>query len=659
MRKVIRVKKISAILVCIIICLFSLSPSAMAEEAVYYTFDASEKVTVVTNELSAGEGAVYEDGYEGNSISLDGSYGLYLGDVGNTFSVSAMVKVTSTGGTDTIFFKNMGTASSQKWTGVLSNNGKPAFWTHGDGYSWKTVASGSDAVLNSWANVLYTENNGVGSLYVNDELVGSGNVSKGSGQLYLGVTYWASDALSGLIDEIKVYDYDIKDTVIEVPDVVIGDIELKKNLGMDLITWISSDEGVVTSEGKVTRHEADKAVTLTATLNGETVGEFEVTVLKKPVIVNNEVLLSYKFNEGEGAIIYDDSGNGNHGVASGGLQISENGAVFDGIDDYIAMPEGALCGSDKITVISTITPWTAQKKLCLYSFGNTDSHGRMSLNPSCPDTNAICFAATKTTRAEEKEIVSVPGIRAGDTNTVIVVIDGSHASMYIDGDLVMDGDIGMTVSDLGVAATGFIGKSLYEEDLYFSGIVSEFTVLSYCMKESDIKALYKKAPEYQVKEKEEYITRLSFKNGIEAELDTQGRSDVKLAAVVLDENNSVIDFSTASSSSDLTLTGEGTIVVFAYNEEDNVPGKLYVKGKGDGFEFEYTPGKISIVTYKEYKNGMMIIAGYDTAGSLTGVTFALCDVNKGESVQLKGEFENAVTFRMLYLENLTAAVPVE
>ncbi len=650
-------KKFISILIAVT-CLLALSCSVWADEVISYSFDDNKSLTTVTNILSSGGSAVFVDGFENNGLSLNGTYGIYLGEVGSTFSVSAMVKLTSTGTTDTIFFKNMGTSSSQKWTGVTSNNFKPAFWTHGDGFSWTTVASSATASLNSWANILYVENNGVGSLYVDDKLIGTGAVAKGAGQLYLGVTYWSADAIRGTVDNVILYDYDIKDAEIEVPEEVIGDIALKERIGTDIIEWKSDNESIITPKGKVTRGEEDVTVKLTASVKGETVGEFYVTVLKKPVIVNEKTLLSYKFDEKDGEIIHDISGNGNHGAAYNGLVIGEDGAIFDGNDDYVAMPEGVLYGHDSITIIATLTPSAAQKHVFLYGFGNTSQTGYIFLNPSRPTTNTLRFAATKTTHTSEKDVASLPGIRIGDTNTVVVVISGEYASMYVDGDLVMDGNIGMKVSDLGITKANYLGKSLYDGDPYFAGTLKEFTVLSYCMKASDIKAQYGKTPEYiEETEKEEYITDVSFADGIDVTLDTFGRDDVKVAAAVLDENGNIIDFSVAETAGGLNVTKEGTLVVFAYNEEDNVPGNLYVKGSEEGFNFEYTPGKVCINTENSYENGMVIVAGYDAANILTGVSVKVCDIKSGEEFELSGDFENAISFKMLYWENLVSMVP--
>lgn len=663
-------KKFFAVLISLI-CLFSLSLSVMAEETIYYTFDDGKAVATVTNTLAGGGAAIYDDGFIGKSLSLNGTYGIALGAVNETFTVSAMVKITSTGGTNTIFFKNMGTASNQKWTGVLSNAGKPSFWTHGDGYSWSTVASGNEASLGTWAHVVYVENDGTGSLYVNGVLIGSGGVAKGAGQLYLGATYWSADAPSGLIDEVKLYntaltaseiakDYEsyIK-YMLSVPGEVIGDIELAGAIGTKAIVWETSDAGVITSKGKVTRGDSDKTVTLKAIVDGEVIGEFEVTVLKNPVIVNDDVILSYVFDENDGTIIHDISGNGNHAVASGNMVIGKDGALFDGMDDYVTMPEGVLYGHDDITIVMTFKPSGAQKHVFAYGFGNTSDTGYIFLNPSRPTTNTLRFAATKTTHTAEKDVASLPGIRNGEWATVVVVLSGSDAIMYVDGELVMDGNIGMKVSDLGKTTANYIAKSLYDGDPYFAGAVSEFTVYNYAMRESKIEELYKKAVEYAPEETvEEYITGVNFENGIDVEVDTYGRDDVKIGAVVLDEQGEIIEFTVVNADGEINLTSEGTVCVFAFNEEDNIPGNLFVKGKGEGFLYEYTPGKVEITSEENYENGMVIIAGYDIAGTLTGVAFKVTDLAAGKAVELNGEFNNAVTFKMLYWSDLIAMVPI-
>lgn len=661
-------KKLISVLICLIFVVV-LSLSAMAEEVLYYAFDGNDNLTVVTNTLKSGADAKSD----GSTLYLDGSYGLKLGSVNTTFTVSALVKVSSDGGTNTIFFKDMDGVGN-KWTGVLSANKKPSFWTHDNStFRWNTVASG-DTDLSEWTYVTYVEKNSVGSLYVNGELVGTGNVANGSGTLYLGATYWSADAVTGLVDDVKLYNNALTEAeimeeyekhvdfenAIKLPGEVIGDIELPEKIASKTITWKTSDEGVITTDGKVTRGEEDKTVTLTAVIDGEAIGEFEVTVLKKPVMVNDEILLKYVFDENDGEIIHDKSGNGNHGAAYNSLLIGNDGANFDGNDDYVKMPEGVLYGHDSITIVMKMKPDGAQKHVFAYGFGNSSDTGYIFLNPSRPDTNLIRFAGTKSNSANEKAVESIPGIRSGQWATVAVSINGKYCSMYIDGELVMDGDMGMKVSDLGLTKENYIAKSLYANDPYFKGIVREFTIYNYSMSESKIQSLYKKEVEYAPEEVwEEYITDVSFENGIDVELDTFGRDDVKVAAVVLDENNRIIEAVVVSYDEEINLKKDGTVCVFAFNEKDNLPGAFYVKGNGDGFSYEYTPGEIAIISEKDFSNGMVIIAGYNVAGTLTGVTAKVVDINAMEKVIMDGDFNDAVVFKMLYWENLVSMTPVK
>ncbi len=296
--------KRNIVFVLALICVFSLSLSVNAEEVLRLSFDNGEMLEVVTNTLSEGKNAAYDEGIDGKCLLLDKSYGIKLGEVNEVFSVSALVKITSQGGTDTVFFKNMGDAANQKWTGVLSNSGKPSFWTHGENFRWTTVAGSDEQLLGNWAHVCYVEENAVGALYVNGALIGEGKVEAGAGCLYLGATYWSGDAPSGFVDDVKLYntkltkdeivsDFEqyIKD-LINIPSEVVGDIELPDKIGAVEIVWQSSDESIVTTDGGVTRGEEDKIVTLMALVDGEVIGEFEVTVLKKPLMVIKEVILS-------------------------------------------------------------------------------------------------------------------------------------------------------------------------------------------------------------------------------------------------------------------------------------------------------------------------------------------------------------------------------
>lgn len=598
-------KKFIVAVLCFTLIMITFSFPAFAEEKIYYDFEGEESIQTVTSSLALGGSAVYTaDGFLGKGLTLNGTYGLYLGEVTDTFSVSAVVKITSLGDTDTIFFKNMGTASSQKWTGVQSRAGKAALWTNGAGFSWTTVAAAESADLSSWAHIVYIENAGLGSLYVNGSLVGSGSVIKNGGSLYLGATYWSADAPVGTADEVRLYDTAIsKEEVTELYD--------------------------------------------------------EYAKLIRPDIVNDRVILSYKFDENDGEIIHDASGNENHAAAYNGLKITEDGAYFDGVDDYARMPVGVLYGHDDITIIFTAKPEAAKSNIFAYGFGNSSSEGYMFLNTSRPTTNALRFAMTKTSYPNEKAVASVPGIRSGEWGTVIVTLEGSEAKLYLDGEIVMSGDMGMTVSELGRTQLNYIGKSLYSGDPYFKGTVREFTVLNYAMSTEEIKGAYAKTPEYAEDEREEYIQSLSFDGGIDAELDTYGRDDVYITAAAVDGKGNITEFSAARSAEELNTEGEN-IIVFAFNEEDNAPGRIYMKGTDGKISYEYTPGRVCITNRdRDFIGGTAIIALYDASGVLVSVVLRTEDVLLGDTMKINGDFDSIGSVKLLYWNSVASLQPTD
>ncbi len=661
-------KRFICVFLCMM-CVFSIPVSAADGEVLHYDFESGEILQVVTNTLSDGKSMTAQDG----QIYLDGTFGLKLGEVKDTFTVSALIKIQSEGGTNTVFFKDMD-GSGNKWTGILSAKKKPSFWTHGDGFAWTTVASGNGD-LGKESYVTYVENNGIGTMYVDGEKIGTGSVAKGNGTLYLGATYWSADAVVGYVYDVKVYnralsanevmaDYeqfvDFENAIV-LPSEVIGDIELPEKIASKKVTWTTSDSDIITTGGKVTRHTTDKTVVLSAYIGSEKIKDYTVTVLKTPNEINDDVILSYIFGENDGEIIHDVSGNGNHAASFNNLALTKDGALFDGVDDYVKMPEGVLYGHDDITISMTFKPDASQKHVFAYGFGNTSSSGYMFLNPSRPDSNLIRFAATRADYRSEREVVSLPGIRKGEwANVTVTLSKDGEVNMYIDGDWVMDGEMKMTVSSLGKTKSNYIGKSLYDSDPYFAGTVSEFTVYNSVLSDDEIASLYKKEKEYAEESQVfEYIESVSFENGIDVILDTNSRNDVKIGVVVFDENNNIIEAQIVSNSDEINITENGTICVFAFDEEHNIPGSFYLKGNADGFEYEYTPGKIKIVSDRDYSDGIAIVAGYDFSGTLTGVAMKKTDLSQGDAEEMSGCFDNAVEFKLLYWNNLESMAPIE
>lgn len=620
-------------------------------------------LTVVNNTLGSGGSAVFGEGFIGSGVELDGSYGLKIGNVDGDFTVGAMVSVTNTGDAKTVFFKNMGDASAQKWTGAIYAQGYPALWTHdSETYKWHQVTKASQTATGVWTHVVYTESGGVGSLYVNGALIGSGNVASGGGTIYAGATFWSADTVTGKIDEIyfddekaataeevkaMFSDYAIK--ALTLPGKVTGDLTLPSELNGEPISWSSSNKDVISDDGKVTRGIDDTEVVMTAFVDGKEIKSFTVIVLKMPSVVNDKVVLSYDFSGGDGVVL-DNSGNGNHAAAIGGMK----GGVFDGVDDYVELPEGILSDLDEFSIIIELTPDIALTNYFTFGFGNSSTEGYFFLNTSRPETNTIRLAITDASYPDEKDIRSVPGIRKGERAVVVVTSKGSEYALYVNGIPVANGDMGMSVKDLGETKCNYIGKSLYSADPLYSGEMSEFTILPYVMDASDIRAKYE-LPQ----DGDNYIESVSPSgNGFTVDL----ARDCMVSAVFYDESGNKIYFATRKISDDnLTAVfdceGAVTAEIAAFDAATGIiKDKKAVSFFGGVFAYTEDGGNVRVInTSGKTLNAAVINARYQNGNELASADISTVSLapDSFEIVPLDFTFEEQRLFVWTSLAEMT------
>ncbi len=498
-------KKLVFFLVTVSVLILSVS----AFGAGYSFEDSTDGLATVNNSLGDGGTAIFTDGFIGKGLMLDGTYGLDLGPVGSTFSVSAMVNITSSGDTKTVFFKNMGSASNEAWTGVIYSGGTPTFWVR-DGWTKRNSTAGNR--LGQWVHLVYTENNGTGVLYADGVQVATGAADSSAGTLYLGATYWSVDAPTGVVDEAEVFDRALSADEVKalyetsfVPHLfehysfpatnLVSDLDLTSVPGGEDIVWQSDNEAALSSAGVVNRQAENVAVTLTGTL-GDVKREFRFTVLGKPAQVNDKVILSYKFDQSVSSLEFegmdpdftdyaaDLSGNGNHGMVYGGM----TDGYFDGVDDYVQMPKGILKDHDEFTIAMRLTPEITKTHQFTFCFGNNTTE-YFFLNTSRPTTNTLRLAITKSGSGGEKDLVHLPGLRSGEEYNLTVTASGSEYVMYLNGIPVASGDLGLKVSELGDTTMNYLAKSPYNDPLY-KGRIDEFTLYSYSMDAAEVYASF-------------------------------------------------------------------------------------------------------------------------------------------------------------------------
>ena len=78
---------------------------------------------------------------------------------------------------------------------------------------------------------------------------------------------------------------------------------------------------------------------------------------------------------------------------------------------------------------------------------------------------------------------------SGGWHHVAVTLDGATGTLYIDGQKVGSGNIGIRPSQLGVTTQNWIGRSQFASDPYLDGRVDDFRVYNFALNDQEIAAV--------------------------------------------------------------------------------------------------------------------------------------------------------------------------
>jgi hypothetical protein len=226
-----------------------------------------------------------------------------------------------------------------------------------------------------------------------------------------------------------------------------------------------------------------------------------VTVQSQPV---SHLLLHYKFDETSGTVVQDSSGRGFNGTynrtpawatgVQGGSFKMAGGASNSTTAPYVTIPNGVLNAVGSTTV-SYWVKW------------NASTTTNQWIHALGPDTNRYLFTTPRSGAGVLRSAITTGGgsgesslahsaALPGDSwQHVAVTVDSATktATMYLNGTAVATANaVGAQASDLFDPTKGFsgyIGKSLYSADPYFSGEVDNFRIYRTALSASEIAAL--------------------------------------------------------------------------------------------------------------------------------------------------------------------------
>jgi len=207
------------------------------------------------------------------------------------------------------------------------------------------------------------------------------------------------------------------------------------------------------------------------------------------------LVLQYAFENN----VTDSSGNGYDGTpmndpfyadAAGDLGRAMS---FDGINDYVDLPIGALVGS--LTDMSVAT-WvnladSGSSWQRVFDFGTSNTAGYMFLAPRTGTSGPVRFAITATGGGAAESFVDTSSTLPLGWHHVAAVIDSATMTMslYVDGALAASGATATLPQDLGTSTQNWLGRSQYAADGYFTGLLADFSIYNRALSAGEVRYL--------------------------------------------------------------------------------------------------------------------------------------------------------------------------
>ncbi|MEV6305382.1 family 43 glycosylhydrolase [Actinoplanes sp. NPDC051861] len=197
--------------------------------------------------------------------------------------------------------------------------------------------------------------------------------------------------------------------------------------------------------------------------------------------------LRYDFDEGAGTVARDSSGNGFDGVYNRapawgtGVRGSSYAMAGGSNSSYVTIPNGVLKQAESATV-AVWAKWNASTTVnqWIYALG-PDSNKYLFSSPR-NGGNVLYSAITTGSWSAESKLANTAALPGGTWQHLAVTVDGKArtAAMYLNGTRVASATgVSAKPSDLYDASksySGYVGRSLYSADPYYSGEVDDFRI---------------------------------------------------------------------------------------------------------------------------------------------------------------------------------------
>ena len=194
-----------------------------------------------------------------------------------------------------------------------------------------------------------------------------------------------------------------------------------------------------------------------------------------------EPVLSYDFEESDGTVIKDISGNGNDGTMNGKAKLQKdaeqdsNVLYLDGSDDtFAALPEGFFDGRNTFSLSMDVKAEDVSGNYFTFAIGQ-DSNRYYFLKPTADSVKSVI---TSSSWGGEKGFTEKLNTQVKDQWLhLTLIMDGTDMKLYLDDQLIgHNGNVVNEMSNLGKNLKAYLGKSFYGEDKCFKGAFDNIKV---------------------------------------------------------------------------------------------------------------------------------------------------------------------------------------
>ena len=207
--------------------------------------------------------------------------------------------------------------------------------------------------------------------------------------------------------------------------------------------------------------------------------------------------------EGTGTTVFDRIGTAD-GRTEAGAELDGTGVVIlDGVDDFVRLPGGLVSSLTSATVLAWVT-WSGGS--CwqrVFDFGNTTSNdeGDVVADSSfflAPQScgAAVLVASVELVGDERHALDGDAALPTARRVLIGVVVDAGAGSFRIVQDTasVAEGPLPAALSSV-VDDNAWLGRSQYEQDLYFAGSFDEFRIYSAPLTDAQLSAIASAGPD--------------------------------------------------------------------------------------------------------------------------------------------------------------------